>query len=93
MQAYDQQPVYDISYFRPSIDDAVRGSGLPSPQEVILFTVDLLNQHGFSFPFSDELDLPSQLNLCYFESLSKFFCFLFLKVSSRVVGQWGWGYW
>lgn len=33
--AYDQQPVYDISYFRPSIDDAVRGSGLPSPQEVM----------------------------------------------------------
>ncbi|CAO2840259.1 unnamed protein product [Amaranthus hypochondriacus] len=33
--AYDQQAVYDISYFRPSIDDAVRGSGLPSPQEVI----------------------------------------------------------
>lgn len=37
MQAYDQQPVYDISYFRPSIDDAVRGSGLPSPQEVISY--------------------------------------------------------
>ncbi|XP_010685332.1 GBF-interacting protein 1-like isoform X2 [Beta vulgaris subsp. vulgaris] len=33
--AYDQQPVYDISYFRPSIDDAVRGSGLPSPQEAL----------------------------------------------------------
>ncbi|XP_021716508.1 GBF-interacting protein 1-like [Chenopodium quinoa] len=33
--AYDQQPVYDMSYFRPSIDDAVRGSGLPSLQEAL----------------------------------------------------------
>ncbi|KAL2926169.1 GBF-interacting protein 1 [Bienertia sinuspersici] len=35
LSAYDQQPVYDMSYFRPSIDDAVRGPGLPSPQEAL----------------------------------------------------------
>ena len=46
MQAYDQQAVYDISYFRPSIDDAVRGSGLPSPQEVNFYLKDLCE---FSF--------------------------------------------
>jgi hypothetical protein len=35
-QAYDPQTGYDISYFRPQIDETVRGQGLPSPQEVNL---------------------------------------------------------
>jgi hypothetical protein len=35
-QAYDPQTGYDISYFRPQIDETVRGQGLPSPHEVNL---------------------------------------------------------
>ncbi|KAK9734464.1 hypothetical protein RND81_04G141600 [Saponaria officinalis] len=31
--AYDPQPVYDMPYFRPSVDDAVRGTVMPSNQE------------------------------------------------------------
>ncbi|XP_057977696.1 uncharacterized protein LOC131164487 isoform X3 [Malania oleifera] len=31
--AYDPQTGYDIPYFRPTMDEAVRGQGLPSPQE------------------------------------------------------------
>lgn len=34
-QAYDPQTGYEISYFRPTVDEHVRGQGLPSPQEVI----------------------------------------------------------
>lgn len=33
--AYDPQTGYDISYFRPPIDETVRGQGLPSPQEAL----------------------------------------------------------
>lgn len=33
-QAYDPQTGYDIPYFRPTMDETVRGPGLPSPQEV-----------------------------------------------------------
>lgn len=33
-QAYDPQTGYDMPYFRPSMDETVRGQGLPSPQEV-----------------------------------------------------------
>lgn len=40
-QAYDPQTGYDISYFRPSIDETLRGHGLPSPQEVNLNTLHL----------------------------------------------------
>ncbi|CAI9114396.1 OLC1v1015113C1 [Oldenlandia corymbosa var. corymbosa] len=36
---YDPQSGYDMSYFGPTVDDPVRGQGLPSPQEV-------LNTHG-----------------------------------------------
>lgn len=38
MQAYDPQTGYDLTpYFRPStMDETVRGQGLPSPQEVNL---------------------------------------------------------
>ncbi|KAG8643263.1 uncharacterized protein LOC110626520 isoform X3 [Manihot esculenta] len=32
-QTYDPQTGYDISYFRPPIDETVRGQGLTSPQE------------------------------------------------------------
>ncbi|XP_031261821.1 GBF-interacting protein 1-like isoform X3 [Pistacia vera] len=31
--AYDPQTGYDMPYFRPSMDETVRGQGLPSPQE------------------------------------------------------------
>ncbi|WCJ39459.1 hypothetical protein M5689_020446 [Euphorbia peplus] len=31
--AYDPQTGYDMSYFRPTMDEAVRGQGLPSPHE------------------------------------------------------------
>ncbi|KAL3511638.1 hypothetical protein ACH5RR_024355 [Cinchona calisaya] len=33
--AYDPQTGYDIPYFEPTIDEHVRGQGLPSPQEVL----------------------------------------------------------
>ncbi|XP_028096739.1 uncharacterized protein LOC114296632 isoform X2 [Camellia sinensis] len=33
--AYDPQTGYDIPYFRPSMDETVRGHGLPSPQEAL----------------------------------------------------------
>ncbi|KAF5751244.1 hypothetical protein HS088_TW02G00254 [Tripterygium wilfordii] len=33
--AYDPQTGYDIPYFRPTLDDTIRGQGLPSPQEVL----------------------------------------------------------
>lgn len=33
-QAYDPPAGYDIPYFRPTIDETVRGQGLSSPQEV-----------------------------------------------------------
>ncbi|GAB4842608.1 hypothetical protein Ancab_012583 [Ancistrocladus abbreviatus] len=33
--AYDPQAGYDVPYFRPSIDDAVSGQGLPSPREAL----------------------------------------------------------
>ncbi|CAK7356545.1 unnamed protein product [Dovyalis caffra] len=33
--AYDSQPGYDISYFRPQIDETVRGQGLLSPHEAL----------------------------------------------------------
>ncbi|XP_012068902.1 uncharacterized protein LOC105631409 isoform X2 [Jatropha curcas] len=33
--AYDPQTGYDMSYFRPPIDETVRGQGLPSPQEAL----------------------------------------------------------
>jgi len=33
-QAYDSPAGYDIPYFRPTIDETVRGQGLSSPQEV-----------------------------------------------------------
>ncbi|KAL8458664.1 hypothetical protein ACS0TY_036247 [Phlomoides rotata] len=32
---YDPQMAYDMSYFRPIVDETVRGSGLPSSQEVL----------------------------------------------------------
>ncbi|KAF3452061.1 hypothetical protein FNV43_RR08157 [Rhamnella rubrinervis] len=31
--AYDPQTGYDIPYFRPTMDETIRGHGLPSPQE------------------------------------------------------------
>ncbi|KAH9665140.1 hypothetical protein KPL70_020228 [Citrus sinensis] len=34
-QAYDSQTGYDMSYFRPTMDESVRGQGLPSPQEAL----------------------------------------------------------
>lgn len=33
--AYDPQTGYEISYFRPTVDEHVRGEGLPSPQEAL----------------------------------------------------------
>ncbi|KAL5824263.1 hypothetical protein ACOSQ3_020326 [Xanthoceras sorbifolium] len=33
--AYDPQTAYDMPYFRPSMDETVRGQGLPSPQEAL----------------------------------------------------------
>ncbi|XP_059456437.1 GBF-interacting protein 1-like [Corylus avellana] len=33
--AYDPQTGYDIPYFRPTMDESVRGQGLPSPQEAL----------------------------------------------------------
>lgn len=33
-QAYDSQTGYDFPYFRPAVDEAMRGQGLPTPQEV-----------------------------------------------------------
>ncbi|KAA8541651.1 hypothetical protein F0562_022803 [Nyssa sinensis] len=33
--AYDPQTGYDIPYFRPTMDETVRGQGLPSPQEAL----------------------------------------------------------
>ncbi|KAF5745543.1 hypothetical protein HS088_TW07G01135 [Tripterygium wilfordii] len=33
--AYDPQTGYDIPYFRPTVDDTIRGQFLPSPQEVL----------------------------------------------------------
>ncbi|KAJ9691978.1 hypothetical protein PVL29_011194 [Vitis rotundifolia] len=33
--AYDPQAGYDIPYFRPTMDETVRGQGLPSPQEAL----------------------------------------------------------
>lgn len=33
--AYDAQTGYDISYFGPTVDEHIRGQGLPSPQEVL----------------------------------------------------------
>ncbi len=42
MQAYGNQIAYDISYFRPTMDE--RGQGLPSPQEVcLLFYASVLS--------------------------------------------------
>ncbi|KAM7254406.1 hypothetical protein ACFE04_003786 [Oxalis oulophora] len=32
-QPYDQQTAYDMQYFRPTVDETLRGQGLPSPQE------------------------------------------------------------
>ncbi|CAK9162213.1 unnamed protein product, partial [Ilex paraguariensis] len=34
--AYDPQTGYDIPYFRPTVDESVRGQGLPSPQEALI---------------------------------------------------------
>ncbi|KAG2728715.1 hypothetical protein I3760_01G217500 [Carya illinoinensis] len=34
-QAYDPQTGYDIPYFRPTMDETMRGQGLPSPQEAL----------------------------------------------------------
>ncbi|EEF41015.1 uncharacterized protein LOC8284671 isoform X2 [Ricinus communis] len=34
--AYDPQTVYDMSYFRPQIDETVRGQGLQSAQEALI---------------------------------------------------------
>lgn len=33
--AYDPQTGYDIPYFRPSMDETIRGQGLPSPHEAL----------------------------------------------------------
>ncbi|XP_050380260.1 uncharacterized protein LOC126797630 isoform X2 [Argentina anserina] len=33
--AFDPQTGYDIPYYRPSMDESVRGQGLPSPQEAL----------------------------------------------------------
>lgn len=33
--AYDPQTGYDIPYFRPAMDESLRGQGLPSPQEAL----------------------------------------------------------
>ncbi|XP_010542407.1 PREDICTED: uncharacterized protein LOC104815628 isoform X3 [Tarenaya hassleriana] len=33
--AYDPQAGYDLPYFRPSMDENIRGQGFPSPQEVL----------------------------------------------------------
>ncbi|KAK4427384.1 GBF-interacting protein 1 [Sesamum alatum] len=35
LSGYDPQMGYDISYFRPVVDETVRGPGLPSSQEVL----------------------------------------------------------
>ncbi|KAL0341848.1 UNVERIFIED_CONTAM: hypothetical protein Scaly_1847400 [Sesamum calycinum] len=35
LSGYDPQMGYDISYFRPIVDETVRGPGLPSSQEVL----------------------------------------------------------
>ncbi|KAL3632056.1 hypothetical protein CASFOL_025040 [Castilleja foliolosa] len=37
---YDPQMGYDMSYFRPIVDEAVRGTGLPSSQEVLIHTTN-----------------------------------------------------
>ncbi|KAL6496933.1 hypothetical protein OROGR_028862 [Orobanche gracilis] len=42
---YDPQMGYDMSYFRPIVDETVRGAGLPSSQEV-------LNSHTSAVPTS-----------------------------------------
>jgi hypothetical protein len=42
-QAYDPQTGYDIPYFRPTMEESVRGQGLPSPQEVNLICLLLLD--------------------------------------------------
>lgn len=34
IQGYDPQMAYDMSYFRPVVDETLRGPGLPSSQEV-----------------------------------------------------------
>ncbi|XVE51887.1 hypothetical protein DITRI_Ditri02bG0077000 [Diplodiscus trichospermus] len=44
-QAYDPQTGYDLPYFRPPIDETVRGQGLPSPQEA-------LSMHAANIPAS-----------------------------------------
>ncbi|GAV84946.1 DUF1296 domain-containing protein [Cephalotus follicularis] len=33
--AYDPQTGYDLPYFRPTMDETIRGQGLPSPQEAL----------------------------------------------------------
>ncbi|XWS16186.1 hypothetical protein CRYUN_Cryun34aG0063400 [Craigia yunnanensis] len=45
LQAYDSQTGYDLPYFRPPIDESVRGQGLPSLQEA-------LSMHAANIPAS-----------------------------------------
>jgi hypothetical protein len=45
-QAYDPQTGYDMSYFQPPIDETVQGQGQPSPREVNLPAIILLDVQG-----------------------------------------------
>lgn len=48
-QAYDPRAGYDIAYFRTSMEEAVRGQDLPSPQEVNLLIMFLCLNRMHSF--------------------------------------------
>lgn len=46
MQAYDpSQTGYEVSYFRPTVEEHVHGQGLPSTQEVKLVMSYIFNSH------------------------------------------------
>ncbi|XWS20093.1 hypothetical protein CRYUN_Cryun31cG0071500 [Craigia yunnanensis] len=54
--AYDPQTGYDLPYFRPPIDETVRGQGLPSPQEAL--SMHAADIHASTIPMVQQQQPP-----------------------------------
>ncbi|KAJ8756219.1 hypothetical protein K2173_024766 [Erythroxylum novogranatense] len=77
---YDSQTGYDMSYFRPPIDEAVRGQGLPSPQEAL--TPHIANGMSASVPMIQQQQQPpmaqmyQQVHVSHFPNIMPYRQFL-----------------
>ncbi|KAF8401057.1 hypothetical protein HHK36_014360 [Tetracentron sinense] len=75
--AYDPQTGYDIPFFRPAMDDNVRGQGLPSPQEGLnLHTANSISSSTIAMVQQPVAPMYPQVHVSHFANMMPYRQFL-----------------